>query len=91
MSAAAVGRAPMMSLRELVDRYRALGGEMGKTVALAAFALAAAETERLFGGYEEDYHIGRFFHFSESDGTRFSINGFPATHVAIDKEIQSIL
>jgi hypothetical protein len=91
MSAEAADRAPMMSLRELVDRYRGLAGEMGKPVALVEFALAAADTEGLFGGFEEDYHIGRFLHFSESNGTRFSINGFPATHVAIDAEIQTIL
>jgi hypothetical protein len=84
-------RAPMMPLRELVDRYRALAGEFGKPVALSAFALAPAETERLFSGYDEDYHISRFFHFSEAAGDKFSINGIAATHVSVDPEIQSIL
>jgi len=60
-------------------------------VALSSFALSPAETERLFSGYDEDYHISRFFHFSQDAGTPFFINGFPATHVAIDSEIQSIL
>lgn len=81
----------MMPLRELVDRYISLAGDFGAKIPLSAFALAPAETERLFSAYEEDYHISRFFHFSADEGTRFSINGFPATHVAIDAEIRSIL
>jgi hypothetical protein len=87
-------RAPMMSLRQLVERYRALTGELGKPVALSAFGLSSAETERLFSSYDEDYHISRFFHFSETaDGSavRFSVNGVAVTHVALDAEIQSIL
>ncbi len=81
----------MMPLRELVDRYLSAAGTFGIPVALSAFALGHAEIERLFSGYEEDYHISRFFHFSQDAGAPFSINGFPATHVAIDAEIQSIL
>jgi hypothetical protein len=81
----------MMALRELVDRYTSLAVGFGARVPLSAFALAPAETERLFSAYEEDYHISRFFHFSAEDGARFSINGFPATHVAIDAEIRFIL
>ena len=100
MSAEAARRAPpdasrplntMMPLRELVDRYRSLAGEFGKSVPLAAFQLSEMETERLFSGYDEDYHISRFFHFSESEGARFSIDGIPATHVSLDAEIESIL
>jgi hypothetical protein len=81
----------MMSLRELVDRYLSLAVSFGIPVALTGFALTQTETERLFSGYDEDYHISRFFHFSEETGTQFSINGIPATHVAIDAEIESIL
>jgi len=84
-------RAPMMPLHELVDKYRALAGEFGRPVALSTFGLKRAEIERLFSGYDEDYHISRFFHFSESDGETFSINGIPATDVSVDPEIQSIL
>ena len=91
MSAEAARRAPMMPLGELVDRYRSLAGEFGKPVPLAAFQLSAAETERLFSGYDEDYHISRFFHFTQGEGTRFSINGIPATHISLDAEIESIL
>ena len=46
---------------------------------------------RLFSGYDEDYHISRFFRFSEGAGEKFSINGIPATHVSLDAEIKSIL
>lgn len=81
----------MMPLRELVDRYRSLAISFGLPVELSEFALTQAETERLFSEYDEDYHISRFFHFSDENGAHFSINGVPATHVAIDAEIQSIL
>ena len=91
MSSEATRRAPMMPLRELVDRYLSVAVSFGIPVALSSFALGHAETEQLFSGYDEDYHISRFFHFSQDAGERFSIDGFPATHVAIDAEIQSIL
>lgn len=91
MSADAQRRAPMMPLRELVDRYISVAVHFGIPVALSSFALTPADTERLFSGYDEDYHISRFFHFSQDSGAPLSINGFAATHVAIDAEIQSIL
>jgi hypothetical protein len=91
MSAEAARRAPMMPLRELVDRYRSLAGEFGRSVPLAAFQLPDAETERVFSGYDEDYHISRFFHFTQGEGSRYSINGIPVTHVSLDPEIESIL
>jgi hypothetical protein len=91
MSSEATRQAPMMPLRELVDRYLALAASFGTPVPLSSFALSAEETERLFSGYDEDYHISRFFHFSQQTGAPLSINGFPATHVAIDAKIKSIL
>ena len=91
MSLEATSRSPMISLRELVDRYLSLAVSFGVPVALSGFALAQVETERLLSGYDEDYHISRFFHFIHENGIPFSINGIPATHVAIDPEIQSIL
>lgn len=91
MSAEAAGRAPIMSLSDLVRLYRSLAGTFGEPVALSAFGLGNAETERLFSGYDEDYHISRFFQFSEGSGEKFSINGIPSTHVSIDAEIESIL
>jgi len=100
MSAEAPRRAPsaasrspnnMMPLGDLVRLYRSHAGNFGEPVALSAFGLTAAETERLFSAYDEDYHISRFFHFSEAGGQKFSINGFPATHVSLDAEIETIL
>ena len=82
---------PLLTLRELVDRYRALAGAFGKPVPLSAFALSPGETERLFSSCDEDYHISCFFHFTESDGDSYAINGIPATHVRIDEAISVIL
>jgi len=80
-----------MPLRQLVDRYLALGGSFGTPVALAAFELTEPETENLFSSYNEDYHISRFFHFSNSAGPSYNIDNDPATHIAIAAEINSIL
>ena len=91
MSAEAAQRVPMMSLQELVKRYLALAGRFGVPVALSSFSFSAAETERVFSGYDEDYHISRFFHFTEESGTKYSIDGVPATHVSLDPEIETIL
>ena len=81
----------MLTLRELVDRYCSLAGGFGHPLALSAFALDHTETERLFSAYDEDYHISRFFHFTQERGTKYSVNGIPATHVLLDAEIESIL
>jgi hypothetical protein len=81
----------MMSLRQLVDRYCALVPEFGQPVPLTSFQLPKDQTERLFSSFDEDYHISRFFHFSESTGEKFSINGIPVTHVSLDAEIETIL
>jgi hypothetical protein len=91
MSSEATRRVPMMPLRELVDRYLSATGGFGIPAALSSFALSTGETEQLFSSYDEDYHISRFFHFSQDAGAQYSINDFPATHVAIDAEIESIL
>jgi hypothetical protein len=91
MSAETARRTPLMPLKELVTLYLSLAVEFGRPVALSAFQLSPAETERLFSGYDEDYHISRFFHFSETSGTGLSINGFRATHVSIEAEIETIL
>jgi hypothetical protein len=91
MSAGPARRGISMTLRQLVDIYLTLAGQFGTPVALSAFQLSAAETERLFSSYDEDYHISRFFHFSELEGPKFSINGIPVTHVSLDTEIKTIL
>jgi hypothetical protein len=91
MSAEATGRAPIMPLGDLVRLYLSRSGKFGEPVALSAFGLTKPETERLFSGYDEDYHISRFFRFSEAGGEKFSINGIPVTHVSLDGEIETIL
>jgi hypothetical protein len=91
MSTEATRLAPMMPLRELVALYQARAGAFGEPVALSSFGLSPAETERLFSSYDEDYHISRFFHFSDSAGQKFLIDGVAATHVSLDAEIQTIL
>lgn len=80
-----------MNLKDLVAKYVSLGGGYGRPVALAAFGLDRREAERLFGLYDEDYNISRYFHFSRGEGEAYGINGFKHTHVAIDAEIASVL
>ena len=91
MSAESARRAPMMSLQELYRVYATIAAKPGEPVPLSAFKLPGAEAEKLFSIFDEDYHISRFFHFSETNGDKYSINGELATHVAIDPEIASIL
>ena len=80
-----------MNLRVVAEKYLAVAGEYGKSAALASLGLPHEEVERIFGIFDEDYHISRFFHFRNDSGVSFQINGFPQTHVSIDAEIQSIL
>lgn len=92
MSTEATRRAPMISLAELVQLYRSKADGFGQAVPLSAFHFTPEEIERVFSSYEEDYHIGRFFHFSEVDGgTSYLINGVTVTHVSLDSEINSVL
>ena len=80
-----------MRFREMIEKYLQLGGGYGRPVALAAFGLTRAELEKVFDILDEDYHISRFFHFSNQAGESFNINGFPQTHITIDAEIQETL
>jgi hypothetical protein len=80
-----------MTLREIVDKYLAIAGGFTFLAPLADFGLNASEIERIFGALDEDYHISRFFHFSQVSGPAYSINGFEQTHISIDEEIQTIL
>ena len=91
MGAESARRASMMSLQELYRVYTTIAAKPGEPVPLSAFKLPMAEAEKLFSIFDEDYHISRFFHFSETNGDKYSINGEIATHVAIDPEIASIL
>ena len=91
MTAESARRSPMMSLQELYRVYTTIAAKPGEAVPLSAFKLPVEEAEKLFSIFDEDYHISRFFHFSEANGDKYSINGEIATHVAIDPEIASIL
>ena len=80
-----------MELNEIIQKYLAAAGRYGRSVAFTELGLSREVIEDVFGSFDEDYHISRFFHFTESDGAKFSIDGIPATHVSIDPEIRSIL
>jgi hypothetical protein len=86
------------SLADVVEKYKSLAGNnFGTPVALAAFGFTPQETERTFALFDEDYHISRYFHFTEAphlaDGKArsYQINGFPQTHLSLDAEIADIL
>jgi hypothetical protein len=84
-----------MRLPELVKKYLAVAGSYGNSVTIASLEIPREETERVFDFLDEDYHISRFFHFSNTSAgdvsAAFLINGFPQTHISIDSEIQSVL
>jgi hypothetical protein len=80
-----------MTLRELVEKYLAVAGGFGFLAPLTDFGLDRAEIERLFGAFDEDYHISRYLHFSQVSGPAYAINGFDQTHITIDSEIESVL
>ncbi len=80
-----------MTLREIVEKYLAIAGGFAFLAPLADFGMDRGEVERVFGAFEEDYHISRYLHFSQVSGPAYRINGFDQTHVSIDSEIQSIL
>jgi hypothetical protein len=85
---------PTMTLREVVERYRAIAGDFGRRVALRTFGLEREEAEALFSAFDEDYHISRFFHFTLDPAAQeeaWSINSFPQSHVSLDAEIETIL
>ena len=81
----------MWNLPELVERYIALAGGFGKPLALSGFSLSDKELTQLFDTFDEDYHISRYFHFSNSDGKSYRIGGQDATHLSIDATIKEIL
>ena len=80
-----------MQLNELIEKYLAIAGDFGLSVALSSFGLNQTETERLFSAFDEDYNISRYLQFSCGAGASYSINGFPQTHVAIDAAIRELL
>jgi hypothetical protein len=80
-----------MQLREVVQKYLAASGGFGQEVAISALGFSREEVEDVFSVFDEDYHIGRFFHFRQAAGESYAIDGFPQTHVTIDSDVQSIL
>ena len=91
MTAESVRRAPMLSLQELYRVYTTIAAKPGEPVPLSAFKFSKEETEKLFSIFDEDYHISRFFHFSEAGDEKYFVDGENVTHVAIDPEVSSIL
>ena len=83
-------RVAMLTLRELVDRYDLLAHQSGEPVALSAFGLGDDETQDLFTAFDDDYHISRFFHFSNGEGTAYVIRGESATHLLMDLAIRAL-
>jgi hypothetical protein len=80
-----------VQLREVVEKYLAASGGYGREVAISALGFSREEVEYVFSAFDEDYHIGRFFHFRQATGESYTIDGFPQTHVTIDPDVQSIL
>ena len=80
-----------MPLSQLIEKYLALAGAFGRAVPLERFGLSAAETEQVFGFVDEDYHISRYFHFTNESGGRYNIGGERCTHVAVDADVRAIL
>ena len=80
-----------VELRDVVEKYLGAAGGYGKEVAISALGYSREEVEDVFSAFDEDYHIGRFFHFRSGPGEAYTIDGFEQTHVSIDAAIQSIL
>lgn len=80
-----------VQLQEVLEKYLAASGGYGQEVAISALGFSREEVEDVFSAFDEDYHIGRFFHFRQADGESYAIDGFPQTHVTIDPDVQSIL
>jgi hypothetical protein len=80
-----------VQLQEVLEKYLAASGGYGHEVAISALGFSREEVEDVFSIFDEDYHIGRFFHFRQADGESYTVDGFPQTHVTIDSDVQSIL
>jgi hypothetical protein len=80
-----------MTLSQIVEKYLAIAGGFTFLAPLADFGMQRSEVERVFSALDEDYHISRYFHFSQVSGPAYKINGFEQTHISIDEEIQSVL
>jgi hypothetical protein len=80
-----------MTLNEIVEKYLEIAGGFSFLAPLADFGMERGEAERVFGAFDEDYHISRYMHFMQVSGPAYKINGFEQTHVSLDEEIQFIL
>lgn len=90
-----------MDLRTLVERYRVLAGDYGRSLHLSEFGLPKAELERIISAYDEDYRISRYFKLTRvpdaenrprTGGERlYTINGFDYSHLAIERGIETLL
>ena len=82
-----------LPLHQIVEKYLAIAGGFAFLASCfrVDFGLERSEVERIFGALDEDYHISRFFHFSQVSGPAYMINWFEQTHISIDEEIQTIL
>ena len=80
-----------MTLNEIVEKYLSIAGGFSFIAPLSDFGMERAEAERVFGAFDEDYHISRYIHFMQVSGPAYKINGFEQTHVSLDEEIESIL
>jgi hypothetical protein len=80
-----------MTLSQIVEKYLAIAGGFAFLAPLADFGMEKSEVERVFGALDDDYHISRYFHFSQVSGPAYLINGFEQTHISMDEEIQSVL
>jgi hypothetical protein len=80
-----------MTLKQIVEKYLSIAGGFTFLAPLADFGLERSEIERIFSALDEDYHISRYFHFTQVSGPAYMIDGFEQTHISIDEEIQSVL
>jgi hypothetical protein len=80
-----------LQLQEVVEKYLAKASAYGREIPISALGFSREEVEDVFSLFDEDYHIGRFFHFRQGVGEAYTIDGFPQTHVAIDEGVRSIL
>ena len=81
----------MTNLKEIVERYASLARNFGEPVLLSTFGWSGEETERLFSGFDEDYHISRYLHFSRLEGEEYLVSGATVTHVSMHEGIRTVL
>jgi hypothetical protein len=80
-----------MTLNEIVEKYLAIAGGFSFLAPIADFGMQPEQAERVFGAFDEDYHISRYMHFMQVSGVAYRINGFEQTHVSLDEEIEDVL